>query len=84
MPPEVRFENQGEEFGAPPQASAGFDLTGKMIQWGLVSSRQEAEYALGGTAVVALLIAIYFFWSGFASEAPPPPPPNLAPNISTR
>ncbi|MBI4088083.1 hypothetical protein HY418_01735 [Candidatus Kaiserbacteria bacterium] len=83
MPPEVRFENQGEEFGRPPQEAVGFDLAGKMVQWGLVASRKEAEYVLIGVGVVALLIAIFIFWSGASGgHAAPPPPPNLAPSIT--
>ena len=78
MPPQergVQFENQGEEFGRPPQASSGFDLTGKLVQWGLVSNATEAQYALIGLAVIALLIAGFFlFGFGGGSNIPPPPP----------
>ena len=71
----MQFENQGDEFGTPPQQSAGFDLTGKLVEWGLVSSTSEAQYVLIGVAVVALLAAAYFlFGFGGGSSLPPPPP----------
>jgi len=60
---EMRFEDQGEEFGPPPQRSSGFDLTGLIIKWGLVSSRKEAEYVMIGVGVVALLAAAYFVFT---------------------
>ena len=75
MPPQgnVQFENQGDEFGRPPQRSGGFDITGKLVEWGLVSSLQEAQYVLMAVGVAALLIAGFFiFHSG--SNIPPPPP----------
>lgn len=82
MPPEgsgVHFQDQGEEFGHPPTES-GTDLTGKLVSWGLVSSRQEAQYVMIGVAVFAFIIAVFFFGRAVAGgDAPPPPPPNLAP-----
>ncbi len=79
MPPPdesgVRFENQGEEFGRPPEVSEGFNLTGKLVEWGLVSSQAEAQYALIGVAAVALLASAFFlFGFGGGSDIPPPPP----------
>lgn len=89
MPPQgnngVRFENQGDEYGGPPARSQGFDLTGKLVQWGLVKSPQEAQYVLLAIAVLAFVIAGYFFIGQFSSSsAPPPPPPNLAPDAASR
>lgn len=76
MPPQgsgVQFESQGDEFGRPPQRSNGFDITGKLVQWGLVSSQQEAQYVLAAVAAAVLLVAGFFmFHSG--SSVPPPPP----------
>jgi|GEM_PF-2495755 hypothetical protein len=74
---DVQFENQGEEFGRPPQSSA-FDLTGAMVRWGLVSTRQQAEYVMIALAVVAFLIAAYFLFTGGGSGSIPPPPPVAA------
>ncbi len=77
MPPEgnnVQFQSEGNEYGPPPQQAEGFDLTGKLVQWGLVSSRQEAQYVLIGVAVLALLIAAYFLLHSTGSSLPPPPP----------
>jgi hypothetical protein len=76
MPPQgngVQFENQGDEFGRPPQRSGGFDLTGKLVQWGLVSSPQEAQYVLLAVAIVVVLIAGYFIFHSGGSSVPPPP-----------
>lgn len=76
MPPQedgVRFENQGEEFGAPPQRQGGFDLTGKLVEWGLASSAEQAQYVLIAVGVLALLVAGYLFFSSGASTPPPPP-----------
>lgn len=81
MPPQnsgVQFENQGEEFGTPPQRSGGMDITGALVRAGLVSSEREAQYVLIGIGVVALVVVAYFFFSG-GSHAPPPPPPHMAP-----
>lgn len=60
---DMQFETNPNEFGRPPVQGKGFDLTGKLIGWGLVSSRKEAEYVLIAVAVVALLAAFYFFTS---------------------
>lgn len=80
MPPEdqgMHFENQGQEFGTPPQRSAGLDLANKLVEWKLVSTVQEAQYALIGVVVIVLLIAGFlFFHSG--SSVPPPPPVSQA------
>lgn len=73
MPPNdsgVRFENQGEEFGAPPTRSGGFDMSDKLVTWGLVASRQEAQYVLIAIAVVIFIVAGYFLFSG-GESAPP-------------
>lgn len=74
---DLQFENQTNEFGRPPEASGGFDITGKLISWGLVSNRKEAEYLLIGVAVVALLAA-FFFYRSTAGSLPPPPPIGAA------
>ncbi len=71
----MRFENQGDEFGAPPQRASGFDLTGKLVEWGLVSDTQQAQYVLIGVAVLALLVTGYFFFGSSGGGSVPPPPP---------
>ncbi len=75
---DVSFENQGEEFGSPPR-SGGFSLSGLLVKWGLVSSRQEAQYVLLAIGVLAFVIAVYFFVSLSGGDTLPPPPPNMAP-----
>jgi len=70
---DLQFENQTNEFGVPPQERPGSDLTDMLIKWGLVSSRKEAEYALVGVAILALVIA-YFVYGSLGGSAPPPPP----------
>ncbi len=59
------------------------DITGKLVAWGLVSSRTEAQYVMIGIAALALVVAVFFFGRAVAGgDAPPPPPPNLAPQIT--
>lgn len=70
---DLQFENQSNEFGQPPVADAGADITGKLVQWGLVSSRQEAEYVLIGVGVLVLIVA-YFIYHSSGGNLPPPPP----------
>ena len=77
MPPDqggVQFQaDDANEFGRPPSASGGFDITGKLVEWGLVSSRDEAQYVLIGIGVVVLLVAVFIFWkSGGSGELQPP------------
>lgn len=82
MPPsQVQFENQGQEFGKPPVES-GPDFTSKLVSWGLVSSRQEAQYVMIGIAVLAIVVAVFFFARSAGGNAPPPPPPGLSPAAS--
>jgi hypothetical protein len=70
---EMRFENPGEEYGPPPTSSS-FDTLGAMVKWGLVSTREEAQYALISITVFAFIGATFFFFWGTGSSAPPPPP----------
>lgn len=77
MPPQgngVQFESQGEEFGRPPQRSGGFNLAGRLVQWGLVSTEQEAQYVLAAVAGAVLLIAGFFIFTSGGNSVPPPPP----------
>lgn len=65
MPPEgsnVRFEDQGEEFGRPPEERRGIDLAGRLVEWGIVSSPDQAQYVLIGISAVALLVSVYLFF----------------------
>ena len=39
----------------------GADFTGKLIKWGFVSTRQEAQYALIGVAIVVLVLAYVLY-----------------------
>ncbi len=68
---EMQFEDQANEFGQPPQQSVGFDLSGKLVVWGLASNRQQAEYILMGVAIAAFIAAMYFFFSGGGDSTPP-------------
>ena len=63
MPPEpqIRFETDPNEFGRPPQAPAGTDITGKLMEWGVASTRQQAEYVLIAVAVVAIILAWFLY-----------------------
>ena len=71
---EIQFEDQGEEFGRPPERASGFDLTGKLVEWGIVSTGEQAQYILLGAAVLAMLAAAYLFFHSGGSSLPPPPP----------
>lgn len=77
MPPQgngVQFENQGDEFGSPPVRAQGFDLTGRLVNWGIVSSKQEAQYVLIAVVVALLLVAGFFIFHSGGGSAPPPIP----------
>ena len=77
MPPQnggVQFENQGEEFGRPPERASAFDLTGMLVQWGVVSSRQQAEYVLIGIGVFAFAVAIFIYFGSSGSSSVPMQP----------
>ena len=61
---DLQFNDQTDEFGRPPVASLGSDLTGKLVQWGLASTRQQAEYLMMGIAAVIVVIAFFLYMSG--------------------
>lgn len=77
MEPNVQFDTPGNEFGRPPQAS-GSDMTDTLIKWGLVGSKQEAEYVLIGVAVLAIVASflVYPMLSGSSDE-------QVGPNYGT-
>ena len=78
MPPQdngVQFSSEGDDYGAAPQRSEGFDLTGKLVNWGLVSSREEAQYVLIAVAVIAILVAGYLVIHSLGGNSAPPPIP---------
>ena len=70
---EMRFqEDQANEFGRPPVASGGFDISAMLIKWGIASSRQQAEYILITVGAICLILAGYFFFfSGGGSDPSP-------------
>lgn len=72
---QMKFDTPDDEFGRPPQQSLGADITGKLIAWGFVSSRQEAQYVLAGIAALALIAAyfIYRMFVGGGSGVPTTP-----------
>jgi hypothetical protein len=71
---EMQFQDQADEFGRPPVASGGFDLSGSLIKWGIVSTRQQAEYVLMGDAALAIVVAIFVYVSGSGvSDVPTTP-----------
>jgi hypothetical protein len=78
---QIKFDTPADEFGRPPQQSAGSDITGKLIQWGFVSTRQEAQYALVGVAVVALILA-YFLYGKLGGGSSVPTEPVYSANQS--
>lgn len=61
---DLRFDtDQQEEFGPPVGRPLGDDFTGKLIAWGLVSNRQQAEYLMIGLAVAIAVIAFFVYRS---------------------
>jgi len=61
---DLRFDtDQQEEFGPPASRPFGGDLTGKLIAWGLVSNRRQAEYLMIGFAVLIAVIAFFVYRS---------------------
>ena len=80
---QVQFQTDNQnEFGRPPRDTSA-DITGKMVAWGLVSTRTEAQYVMIGVAALAFVAAFFFFFTSVGgSSAPPPPPPGLAPQAS--
>jgi len=60
---DLQFDNQGNEFGQPPVAEPGMDVTGKLVSWGFASSRKEAEYVLIVIAVLCLAAAYFVYKS---------------------
>lgn len=77
---QVQFQTDNQnEFGRPP-SDTSTDLTGKMVAWGLVSTRTEAQYVMIGVAILGFVGAFFFFFSSVGgSNTVPPPPPGLAP-----
>lgn len=76
MPPQdsgVRFDVENEDFGRPPQRDAGFDMTGKLVEWGIVETVEQAQYVLVGVGIFVLLLAGYFFMHSGGAVPPPPP-----------
>ena len=72
---EMRFETDSQnEFGRPPQEAGGFDMSGMLITWGLVSSRQQAEYILIGISVIVFVIAGFVYFSSSGSSNVPTTP----------
>lgn len=71
---EMRFEDQQNEFGGPPVAGGGFDMSGKLIAWGIASSRQQAEYFLIAIGILAFAIAVFVYMSSSGSSAVPTEP----------
>lgn len=67
---DLQFDTPENEFGRPPTREQGFDLTGKLVEWGMVGSREQGTYILIGIAALAIVVALYFLGSG-GSDAPP-------------
>ena len=60
-------QNEFTEYSQP--RSQGFDLTGMLIKWGIVSDRKQGEYILLGVAVLVIAIAFWMFASGDSYES---------------
>ena len=65
----MTFDTPSDEFGRPPQEVRGVDIAGKLVTWGFVSTKEQAQYVLAGVAAVVLIIAylIYHSFTGGSS-----------------
>lgn len=70
---DLRFDTPDNEFGRPPEKEQGTDITGKFVEWGLASDRQQASYILMILGAIAIGIALFFLLRG-GGDVPPPPP----------
>ena len=68
---DMQFDTPDNEFGRPPVAKEGMDISGALVKWGLVSSRTEAQYVLIGIAVLALVGAVFLYYRSGGSSVPP-------------
>lgn len=64
---DLQFNTGTDDFARPAAPASSFDLAGKLVEWGFVSSRQEASYVLIAVVVLILLGSIFFFRSNVAS-----------------
>lgn len=61
---DLRFDtDQQEEFGRPAGRPSGSDFAGKLVAWGLVSNRQQAEYVMIGLAILIAVVAFFVYRS---------------------
>ena len=61
---EVSYDSDNsDEFGKPAGGLTSTDFTGKLIEWGLVSSRQQAEYVMICIAVAVVIVAILVYYA---------------------
>lgn len=58
---DLRFDSEGDEFTR--RSDSGTDFTGKLITWGFVSNRQEAEYVMIALAIGISLLAYFVYRS---------------------
>lgn len=72
---DMQFDNSSNEFGTPVQEKPGTDITGKLIKWGLVSTRQEAEYVLMAIGIIAL-VGSFFMYRSLSGGSDVPTTPN--------
>jgi hypothetical protein len=72
-PNNIQFNTPGSEFQPPAPRPQQYDISAKLIGWGLVKTRQEAEYVLIAAGVVALLMAFFLFRGASQPSVPPPP-----------
>ena len=60
---DLRFDSDQEEFSRPAGRASESDFTGKLVAWGIVSNRQQAEYVMIGLAVLIAIIAFFVYRS---------------------
>ena len=67
MSDDVRYETS--EWAARRGAPIGrYSFPDALIRWGVVSTREQAEYALLGVSGVAIVIALFFMRGAFSSS----------------
>lgn len=67
---DVRFDS--ETFSAPQHVSVRKDLLERIISFGIVKNRTEAQYLLLGVVVIAVIASIFLLGSGGSDLNPNP------------
>ncbi len=64
--------NEDQEFARPTAAAQSPVLARLVLKTGIVSTREQANYALLGIAVIGILFTFFMLFSGGSMSAPHP------------